>query len=196
MAKDIGDPTVGAALQALFRLQGRVKIGMEEFVIPTVQVADLSVSAAPALAAGAAAQLSVVGVAAQRTTWRFEIPGSMFAQVLAFNIFMLAGTRFNVAFTAAGPGHAGIAGKALTDGRLTQRGLEPAGVMTGGATAAAPIGAQWRTELAANEERRFEPKHWIVGSGLEAQFGFIEFQAGTANIGGTLSIEWAEYPNV
>lgn len=47
MSQPIQRPDVSQRLQELFRLVGRVRPSLEEYVIPTVQVADLGVAAAP-----------------------------------------------------------------------------------------------------------------------------------------------------
>ncbi len=196
MGMPIGDPTIGAALQKLLALRGRVVIGMEEFIVPTVQVADIGSGAAPAVTGAASAQGLVGAVAAEFATWRFEVPGSLVAKIQAIDVMVSGATQINASWTATGPSQAVVSSKDFTDGRLLQLGQRPAGVLTQGTQVGAIAPINWRAQLEANVGRRFEFQHWLLGSGAPAQFGFLEFQAGSVNLAGILSIEWTEYPNL
>lgn len=203
MAQPIQDPTVGVVLQGLFKLQGRVRPALEEFIIPTVQVADISQGARPATRRRAVAGIAQAAVAGQVFQARFEIPGGMIAVIRRINLSSTTGAmniRFNFPGNAASiAALAGVSAKAFTDGRLLpgapSGAQQPAGVLTFGTNAAALATTQAVFRLFATQELVIYPD-WVVGTGHPQLVGFLEFESNTANAQVAGSVEWDEYPIV
>jgi len=200
MAQPIQDPTVGAALQALFGLQGRVRPYLEEYVIPTVRIADLSQGATPAISRHAIARISAAAVAGQQFIARLEIIPNVIAVIRRLVLEPDADTKLLLAFpgNAANLGpQATTADKGFTDGRILAGSAggaqSPAGVLTFG-TGGGPYGTQQgELQLFAAVANVYEPTGWVVGTGRPDLFGFLEMHAVSANVGLVGQIEWDEY---
>lgn len=191
MAQPIQTPGVGAALQRLFRLQGRVRPSLEEFVIPTVQVADLSQGSVPPVRRHAVSFFNQPGVAGQSATWRLEVPPSVLARIDRIYVTpAAAGPMFaNFGSTIAVP--AGNAANEFSDARVRANGELPAGLVTFG-TQVAILAGTWRVDVAANEVTEIRPRAWLIG-GLFDAFDFLEMQFFQANTAVTVAMEWEEY---
>jgi len=200
MAQPIQDPTVGGALQALFSLQGRVRPALEEFIVPTVRIADLSQGATPAISRHASAAFNQAAVAGEHAQLRFEmIPGAL---AVIRRLHLVADTdtmiRINFPGNAATLGALGtVAAKGFTDGRVLAGSpggeQNPAAVLTYG-TAVAPLGAfQVFFQALATEEVNIEPRGWVVGTGRPDLYGFLELDTYSLNVQLRGSIEWDEY---
>lgn len=194
MSKDIQDPTLAQLLTAALGLQGRVRLSLEEFVIPTIQVADLQMGMPPPVARAATAVGLAAAVSGQTATFRFEIPGSLLARIEYLTVRAGAIGTIAASWTATGGPQAGTAEKAFTDGRLLQQAEAPAGVLTFGAQVAGIPPVSWRARIRADTPERFKFDHWVVGSGIPTQFGFLEFAFSAANLAVDLTLEWTEYP--
>lgn len=72
MSQPIQDPGVGTALQRFFRLVGRVRPSLEEYVIPVVSVGDISQNSEPAVSRLCIAQEFTGSVAPDFPTFRIE----------------------------------------------------------------------------------------------------------------------------
>lgn len=199
MAQPIQDPTVGVTLQKLFSLQGRVRPALEEFIIPTVVVADLSPAAAPPIRRRAGAFNAHAAVVGEFFTLRFEMPATTFAVVRRIMVSAAVGgdLLFNFPGNAATlAALASTAGKSFIDGRLlpgAPSGAQlPAGVVTSGTQAAALTPTPFAWPRATGEVSNIEPTGWVVG-GFPSLTGFLEMQLDVANTGVAWSLEWDEY---
>jgi len=202
MAQPIQDPTVGTALQALFGLQGRVRPALEEFVIPVVNVANLARNAPPPVTGMATATCFVAGVAGQYPTLRFEVPGSILAELVYMEVqsgsagLMGLAFRGNAATIAA---LAGSASKSFADGRLlsgSPGGLRyPAGALTYGTQAGLLASVHDEYQYEANAARKIDfPPGIVCGTGRPDVYGFIEFQFSTAAAQlNRFTLGWREY---
>ena len=197
MAIPIQVPTVGAALQRLFRLQGRVKPALEEFILPVVKIADLSRSEPPPLTRGATARFFRAAVALEFGTFRFEIPGEMIAHVRALYLTPNGSAgSFRFHFGSTIPAPSGTAQKSFTDLRLLQLGQSPAGVLTFGTQVAVLTPLQFQVAAEDLLTYKLEPDSWIVGSGVPGVFSFLEGQFSVLNTAINVSMLWDEYPIV
>jgi len=201
MAQPIQDPTVGSALQRLFNLQGRVRPALEEFIIPTVQVAALEGHAPPPVTGLASCTAYVAATAGEYATLRFEVPGGILAELLEINVTAAADGSLSLANrgnAATVAGLAGTATKGYLDGRLlpgsTFQG-NPAGVLTYGTQAALIIGTPWIVRLQNGVPRTFAlPRGLVLGTGVSGAYGFLELQFNVANAALTrCSLIWREY---
>lgn len=201
MTQPIQDPSVGVTLQNLFNLQGRVRPSLEEFVVPTVQIADLSGYARPPVTRRATCLINQNPVAGERFVMRFEaIPGTI---CVLRRIRVAPSTQGNFSWqfvgNAATLGALGTtAVKSFADGRLltgNPSGLQrPSGVLTTGTQ----VGG-----LATPQGQAIAPvtglvldipdPGWVVGTGNPSLFGFFEAQIATVNITVVGSMEWDEY---
>lgn len=202
MAQTIQDPGVGAALQRLFGLQGRVRPALEEFVVPTVQLADLSLGAPPPLIRHASCRTSIAAVAGERPVFRFESVGGMICVIRRIFLFSATGASnpsFAFRGNAATLGALGtVATKSFTDGRLlpgTPWGAQqPSGVLTIGTQAGSIGTVHWEARMEAVGGLEIVPRGgWVVGTGRPGLVGFLEGQVATNNIALALSMEWDEF---
>lgn len=201
MAQPIQDPTVGGALQALFGLQGRVRPALEEFIIPTVRVADLSQGAAPGIRRRVACAIVQAAVAGEYFTARLEmIPGSI-AVVRFVGMYPTSGTAGNLKMRF--PGNAATIGalantatKSYVDGRILAGSpggqQNPAGVLTYATSAAAFAGVEARYPVPGTGLLLEDPG-WVVGTGRADLYGFLEMQFSAVNEQVTGTVVWDEY---
>jgi len=198
MAQPIQDPTVGMALQALFKLQGRVRPALEEFVLPTVVVASIAENSPPAAAGAAVLRFAQGAVAGEYGTWRFEVPGGSFAEVTRLTGQIGANGFIRLHF----PGNAATIGplahtanKGFIDGRIINARGQPASVLTYSTQAAALGSYEWVYPVTANQTFSIDmPQGLIVGTGDESTFGFLEGQFSAVNTAiYSMSLWWREY---
>lgn len=197
MPKQIQNPLVGQALQYLFGLQGRVEPSLDEIVVPTVQIGDLSRGGPPGITRSASAAFSqAAGGAGQFSVARFEVPGNVVARIDSM-VVRVSGAAATLIITHgstfATP--ANTAQKSLKDGRLLQAGEVAAGVVTYGTQGVTPFAptTSERYFLASNALVTIPTPGLIVGSGLPGQFGFMEFGLITPNLQLDATIQWTEF---
>ena len=192
MPKQIQNPVVGQLLSQVFNLQGRVEPALDEIVTPTVQVADLGRGSPSPIVRGVVHQCLQGGVAGELFTARLEVPGNVIARVRRVHLYSASAAFFVAKFTNAGGPQANTAVKEVTDGRLSNRDVPAASVLTYGTQVGGLPATTWRVRV-PTEGVTFEPAHWIVGSGCANQFGFMEFQLQSANVQVLLCLELEEY---
>ena len=185
---------IATRLQKLLGIQGRVRVNLEEFILPTIQVADLGRGALPPERRHVSARFDQAAVIAESCVVRLEAIPSTILVVTDIHITPIGNTGFllgNFTSTIAAPPN--IAIKQFTDNRLTQDQEKPAGVLAFG-TQNANLGIiPWMAQLEADIDNHFQPEGWVVGSGVPGQFGFLELQVNIANTRAIGSIEWDEY---
>ena len=200
MALPIQRPEIGAALQKLLGLQGRVQPSRDQFVVPTISVGALDLGSAPPVVRKAVVSINESAVALQRFVGRFEaVPGTI-CVLRKINLFSSAGAanfscRFPGNATAVGP-FANLRTSAFTDGRLlagSAGGAQgPSGRLTTG-TQAASLGAMtFQLRIPADGISYDIPGNgWVIGNGQIE--GFMDFQIALDNSTIQGSIEWDEY---
>jgi len=200
MALPIQRPEIGAALQKLLGLQGRVQPALDQFVVPTISVGTLELGAAPPVVRKAVVSINENAVALQRFVGRFEaVPGTI-CVLRKINLFSSAGAanfsaRFPGNATAVGP-FANLRTSAFTDGRLLSGSVGgaqgPSGRLTTG-TQAASLGAMtFQVRIPAEGLNYDIPGNgWVIGNGQIE--GFMDFQVALDNTTIQGSIEWDEY---
>lgn len=200
MAIPIQTPSVGTALQAAFGLQGRVRPYLEESIIPVVTLGDLGQGSAPYIRRHAAASWQQAAVAAEYPSIRIEaIPGTI---AVITNVRAFAGAAGNFRFGFPGnaaslAAQANTAAKGFTDGRIltgAPSGAQaPASVMTFGTAAALVAPYQSLMRVQANVPQAIEPVGWVIGTGSNGLYGFLEIQFDQANNVCHGTVEWDEY---
>jgi len=201
MAQPIQDPTVGSALQALFSLQGRVRPALEEFIIPTVRVADLSRGASPPLSRICSAAIAgIAAVVGELATVRFEVPPTLLAEILSIRYAFNAVGGLKISFPGNAAAVSGLGStvlptrQGLIDGRVANQ-AQPAAVITYGTQAGSLSPYQYFEQTwATNQTTHVDlPSGIVVGTG-RSNYGFMEMQWNPANtqVAG-LSIVWREF---
>jgi len=195
MAQPIQTPLVGSALQRLFGLQGRVRPSLEEFIVPTVQVANLDDGSPPNVSRTASSFGSQAAVAGEFGTFRLEVPPGTIAEVLAVYLPVPSATfNLRIATTDAPAALANTGSKRFWDGRLNFENQLPAGVLTFGTQVAALTTVIGLIPVTTVENTIWTPpRGLIVGSGKQGQFGFFMIQNATANQALIATIVWREY---
>lgn len=196
MAQPIQTPQVGSALQELFRLQGRVRPALEEFIIPTVQVGDLTFGSAPAKRRHVTTFFNVPAVVGERPVWRWEIPGGIIGALTSFWVEPPAATPGSVSVffgsSIAAPATQAVA--SYSDGRILRAGELPAGVVSFGTQVGALAARTWEKRAQPTpDSRTWETPGWILGTGVPGQFGFIEFACNLLNASVNVCMEWDEF---
>jgi len=202
MAQPIQVPLVGAALQEMFGLQGRVRPALEEFIMPVVLVGAIDAGAPPATSRTAIAAMVLGATAGERATWRFEVPPGSLAELLWMDASAPAAEVIKANF----PGNAATIGplanaaaSEFIDGRVLAGaaggGQVPSAVLTYGTQAAVLAKSVARFYLQADVPRRIDfPPGTIVGTARGDQYGFVEFQYAAANTALTaVTLAWREY---
>jgi len=143
------------------------------------------------------AQGTESAVAAQKTTFRFETPPNVIAQITHLFLNPATGGLVSVHFgssTITAP--ATIHDKAYTDGRLRSKGESPACVWASDTFAAAITPIEF--EFAATNSGTVNPMfhvNWIIGR-TDESFDFVELQVQSNNIAASMGISWIEFDAV
>lgn len=206
MTLEIQNPRAGAALTDAFDLKGRVRVELEEFIVPTVIVADVSASSPPGVQRTVSAYWSKDAVAGQRACFQLSCPGGTLAVIKRLSFFSTAVTAPDAWFivlpgsTIDGGISAEVAVKAFTDGRLQETGVEPSCVVTFGTRVSNVSAADWAIPLFLPDattgaaEAVFEPSWgWVIGSGKAGVTSYLEGSFDGVNMPMTGVIEWEEY---
>lgn len=212
MTLEIQNNRAGAALTDAFDLKGRVRVELEEFIVPTVVVADISHSSPPGIQRTASAYWSKAAVSGQRACFQLTCPGGTLAVIKRLSFFSTAATAPDAWFivmpgsTIDGGISGEIAEKEFTDGRLQETGVAPSCVVTFGTRVsnisvtnwAIPLlgdaNAEWGAGNSAAVEAVFEPKWgWVIGSGKAGVTSYLEGSYDGVNMPMTGVIEWEEY---
>lgn len=204
MAQDIGVPGLGAALQELLRLQGRVRPQFDEIIIPTITVADLSHCAAPTVCRSVVSRMDCLKVAGRYPSIRLDAQEGVIAQIK--HIWILAesadtrwGAIYEGAAVAAG---SSTVVSTFADGRL--RGPSVPGPPTPGVQAQAGTGPSvvsnppWQRQAGTAPGIDYAPERWIIGGGQAGDNArnAITMTGFTANQNATVVMEWDEFQSV
>lgn len=204
MALQINNPLVGQLLQRAFQLQGRVAPRLEEFIIPTISLGDLSESFPPDVVRHATLEFSEAAESGERFVGRFETVPSTIAVITRLVLkCSVATAEFSCSFVGNAAtllALANTADKSFTDGRLlagAPTGAQaPASVFTHGTQVGGLAGFQFRqafSPLDSGSILILEPKNWVIGTSGGSLFGFWEMQVALSNAVVNGSIEWDEY---
>lgn len=195
----INNPTIAQLLQRAFQLQGRVRVSLEESVIATVSLGDLSEGSPPPITRHVSTAFSIASASAEEAIWRLEIPGNVIAVITNFSVEAVVGsTAIQVFFGSSFSGGdlPSLSTPVFTDGRLLQKNEFPAGVCSFGTKAGGLVVFDWQGFVFGTPDQPangFLPKRWVAGSGIEDQFGFIEFCSVRNNSKVDVTVEWDEF---
>ena len=204
MTLEIQNNRAGAALTDAFDLKGRVRVELEEFVVPTVLVADLSAGSPPAVQRTATAYFSQAAVGGQRACFQFIVPGGTVAVIkrISFYGIVTATDAWFLLFSAESAAlgkPANEATKSFTDGRLQQTGAAPSSQLHYGHKIST-LAADWALPLFMTDqtygsaEAVYEPKSgWVVGSGKPGVSSYLEGAFDGVNMAQAGVIEWEEF---
>lgn len=206
MALQIQDAgAVAGRLREFFRLTGTVKPELEEFVLPTVLVGDLSNGAKPSTRRHAAVFADRGATVGEVPLFRLEIPGGIIGVVTEWSFTSDTSAqvlRVNAGTTILDADLPTIIDPVFTDERLTlgadAAGQPPAqlpgGVLLSGSRVAQLGTFQKRVTEGPNTFQSTQrPQGWVIGSGTPDRFGFLEFAGEIVNLRTRLQIEWDEY---
>ncbi|GMR14266.1 MAG: hypothetical protein BMS9Abin29_2511 [Gemmatimonadota bacterium] len=192
MAFQINTPRPGEALGREFGLRGRIRPQLEEFIVPTVQIADLSSLGLPSPTRRCSAAFYQPAVVAEAATWSIEMqPGSM-AVLKSFFFRPTAADQIRAEFLQSVGVPGSLAASGFSDARLTVAGEIPWGQLLYG-TAIPAIATEWRG--AANTDGFvYQDPGWIVYNPIGGVNPVsIWFQSETINQAVRGGIEWVEY---
>ena len=205
MTLEIQNNRAGAALTDAFDLKGRVRVELEEFIVPTVLIADISHTAPPGIQRTASAYFSQIAVLGQRACFQFIVPGGTLAVIkrIQFYGIVSATDAWFILFSAENAALGKPANQAtmsFTDGRLQQTGASPSCELWSG-TKVSTLNADWAipqfapiTATYNSAECVYEPNGgWVVGSGLPNVSSFLEGAFDGTNMAQACVLEWEEY---
>lgn len=185
---------IATRLQKLLSIQGRLAPDLEEFIIATIQVADLSQGGIPPVSRRAAVQFLEAAVVGELTAWRFEMPGSTLAIVRYLEVMPAADDLLQIHFGSEMTPPANQSVPVFIDGRIRHgTGENPAGVVFSGTQIGGLTTPQEFQRVDADPSTRIVDPGWIIGSGLPEAFDFLEFSLSTPNQGTRVTMEWDEY---
>jgi len=192
MPLPIQTPKVSSAIHDFFKIVGRYRPQVDEVVVPTVTVGDVSMDTAP-LIRRAVDHIFIAAVALERPTWRFEVPAGTFAVVeqwflpddpSAGDVEVFFGSSFPAPATLS-------TNVAFVDGRLRERQEAPAGRIAFGTQVAGLAVSNTvydRTTIFPPIARI--PGGWTVGRTNAVDF--IEFQLNAVNVNLSFAMQWRE----
>jgi len=190
---------IATRLQRLLRTQGRLAPELEEFVLPVIQVANLSEGGAPPVSRSAVMNTTLGAVAGEFGQMRLSAPPGILAVVKKFkfkpNSVLDVLVFFGTSLAVANLPNAHI--PSFTDGRLRDSlDTDPSAQILSGNQAAGFVTTNWRytAQDTPNDDWVYPSTPWVVGTGTQGTTGHLEFQLGTANVAAGVVIEWEEYP--
>ena len=204
MTLEIQTPRAGQALTDAFDLKGRVRPELEEYVVPVVNVADLSAGAPPAIQRTATAYFSKDAISGQRACFQFIVPGGTLAVIkrISFYGVVTATDAWFILFSAASAAlgkPASQATSSFTDGRLQQTGVVPSSQLWFGSKVST-LNADWALPLFMTDqtygtsEAVYEPTGgWVVGSGVDGVSSYLEGAFDGTNMDQSCVLEWEEF---
>lgn len=206
MAKDIQRPGIGESLQEHFRLTGSIQLGLEEFVSPTVLVADLSQAAVPPLRRHCSLTVRVNAQAAEVFQGLFLVPPGVIADItsISFNAArMQIEMGFRPSFVAP---PVTPAAPVFTDQRVAELAGPPipsSRFLTGTDAGGVVVPAfELTVDSNQNLQNVIHPVGWLIGTGQSAQdpvsgapisFGTLEMASDIVNTAVTCIMQWDEY---
>lgn len=202
MAKEINNPYVGEILTRAFNLQGRVRPLLEEFIIPTVSLGDLSEGTAPPIGRRATCFITQAAVAGERWIGRFESIAGVICVMRRIFLASSAGGNFSWAprGNAATLGALGtVAAKSFADGRILAgnpngSAQQPSGVFTHDTAVAGIAGVVGQRDITVTGfDMLIQGSGWVVGTGHPALVGFLEMQIAANNSLVEGYLEWDEF---
>ena len=201
----IGNPRVTEQLVRLFNLKGAVSPELEEFVIPTVQVANLDMGSPPPLQRTATYYASQAAVVGERAVFQLAVPPGVVAVIKRIMLFGITAqprsllARF-VGTTPTVTTPATTAGSCFTDGRLHSTGVQPSSVLYYNTQVSNVANADWALPLYLNNAtwnsaaREFIPDWgWVVGSGNRDDSGYWEATFDIVNTAIAMTLEIEEF---
>jgi hypothetical protein len=204
MAQDIGVPGLGAALQELLRLQGRVRPQFDEIIVPTITVADLSHCAMPVVCRSVVTRMDCLKVAGRYPIVRLDAQAGIVCHIKQIWILAEADdTKWGLVFEGMGvtAGSSTVVSK-FADGRL--RGPTIPGPPTPGVHASAGTSVSvvptptWERTAMTGPGIEYAPERWVIGGGQAGQniINSITMTGFTANQNATVVMEWDEFQSV
>jgi hypothetical protein len=201
----IGNPRVTEQLTRLFNLTGTVSPELEEFVLPTVQIANLDLGSPPALQRTATFYAAQGAVGGERAVFQLAVPPGVVAVIKRIMLFGITAqprallARF-AGTTATVTTPATVAGSCFTDGRLHSTGVQPSSTLYYNTQVSNVANADWALPLYLNNAtwnsaaREFVPNWgWVVGSGNSSESGFWEATFDIVNTAITMTLEIEEF---
>jgi len=195
-----------AALTDAFDLKGRVRVELEEFIVPTVLIADVSQSSPPAVQRTATSYFSQPAVGGQRACFQMIVPGGTLARIRRISFFadssLAAADAWFLLFSAESAALGKPANQAtmsFTDGRLQQTGVTPSSQVWFG-TKVSTLTADWALPMfyvdnaLGSASAEYVPSAgWIVGSGKPGVSSYLEGAFDAVNEPQACVIEWEEF---
>lgn len=195
MSQPIQTPEPGEALRAAFKLRGRVRPALEEFIVPTINLGDVGQGQPPGTPRAAWGHIFVGAVAAEYARWRLEIPERTIAHVTAIHIRPATAGTLRIKNQNV-PGVVNTSQQArLTDERLVDTGEDPAATFIYG-TDVNPLTNFNFATWAPVTGLIFRPSWLVIGTGEGSNAGSVAFGFDTANVACFFGLEWTEYPIV
>lgn len=189
MSKPVQNPEAGSALQRLFNLVGRVRPSLEEYIIPTVQIADLSLRSEPPVSRLCSATSNTFSVAPNFPSWRIDAqPGT----VVRLNKLIIRGNAAKilyVSFAAVGTVSNAV-NTHFTDSRApgtpnSEVYDDDTGSIAGGA---------FETHYVGVSEQVIDLSHIVLAPGENAARDWVTFQTSTAGGNDLWTLLWEEFP--
>jgi hypothetical protein len=196
MPANVNSPRAADQLRREYNVIGdRINLRLDDVVVPVAIISDLTAgSGGVPVVRRAYAAFYQAAVAAEYTTWRFEIPSGFIAIINRLIVEGPAADLLRVHFGTTIAAPANIANEQYIDGRLRQRGLFPAGTLAYGTQAGAHAGPYdfLQGGAAPGIETFVE---WPVGRD-DGLIDFVEFQWPIVNNAVMFSMQWDEVPLV
>jgi len=206
MSFRIGNPRVSEQLTRAFNLTGSVSPELDELVVPTVQVADISQSSPPGIQRTATSYFSQPAVGGQRACFQMIVPGGTLAVIKRVSFFasdsLAAADAWFLLFSAESAALGKPASQAtmsFTDGRLQQTGVVPSAQVWFG-TKVSTLSADWALPMfyvdaaLGSASAEYVPSAgWVVGSGKAGVSSYLEGAFDAVNEPQACVIEWEEF---
>lgn len=196
MAIKIQTPDVARRVARFFGIRGKYLPQVEEFIVPTILIGDLSVAGPPPIARHASCAFSITGVAARYSTVRLIAPIGVLCVLTDVYMHPQLTSYLTMGLMAGGAAPALV--PTFTDTRLVDppRGSPetPAALVSSEARVAILTPISWRAYAVTGFNNHYQPRGWVIGPARAGVAMELTIQLNGQDNDANGSIEWDEYP--
>lgn len=193
MGQFLQTPDPSTKLVRQYGIRGLFSPDLVPSLQPVVLIDDLTGGISNEPQRIATAFIDVVGVAAEFTVVRFEVPPNVIAQITQLMLVPESTQRMIVGFGSSVAAPASLATSVYSDGRLRSNGQIPAGILGGDTYAAQMTGFSYF--LPGNGSASTSvPRDvsWVIGR-TDGSFDFLEIACANADQNLGVAIQWREF---
>jgi len=191
MPLPIQNARISKLIHEAYNVVGRYRARIDETVVPVAIVDNLTEGGAFPEIRKASATATIGDVANEHAVWRLETPPNVLAVIRQITLGCGSNAILRVFFGSSVTAPGNIADKAFIDGRVRNRGEEPAAVLSFATQVAAITTTHYLVKVIATNGRVLDNLSWPIGQ--KSAFDFVEFLDTNVNNAWDIAMVWDEY---